>query len=97
MADAESSNDVRDQRSGDRQGDDVALIRSAATQLRGRVARHRAEPVGEYAQFGAATLLDAIAVAIADGDPVAPEVRVRAVELARHVHAYPPPEPTGDA
>lgn len=62
--------------------------------LRERIPQHLAGPLGEYALFGTAKLLEAIAAALDHGDAVCWEVRTSALEIARHVHTYPPPEPT---
>ena len=78
-------------------GADSAALHAAAGTLRAGIPHHQSGPLGEYALFGTAKLLDAIAVALDHGDDVRGEIRTSALEIAHHVRTYPPPEAPGES
>jgi hypothetical protein len=69
--------------------EDAVLWRTAADELRRRPSGGRGDP-GQYALYGLARLLDALAGSAERGDDLRDEVVSAAVELARHIHRYVP-------
>jgi hypothetical protein len=67
----------------------AARWRAAATDLRRRPAGGAHDP-GEYALFGVARLLDALAESLERGDVLRDEVLSAADDLSRHIYHYVP-------
>ncbi len=88
--------DNDEQGSDTERGEDSAALHAAAKTLRARIPRHGSGPLGEYALFGTAKLLDAVAAALDHGDEVWGEIRTSALEVAHHVRTHPSPAPQID-
>lgn len=73
---------------------DPALLVEAAQRLRlgVRAGVYRSQPPGEYAMFGVARLLDAIAFSMQTEGATHPRVVSGATEVAHHVLTYVPAE-----
>lgn len=69
--------------------ENAVLWRTAADELRRRPSGGHNDP-GQYALYGIARLLDALASSAERGDELRQEVVSAAVELARHIHRYVP-------
>jgi hypothetical protein len=74
---------------------DPALLVEAAQRLRLgiRAGVYRSQPPGEYAMFGVARLLDAIAFSMHVEGATHPRVVTGATEVAHHVLTYVPADP----
>jgi hypothetical protein len=72
----------------------AAELREAAGTLRSLVPRFRGGPISEFVPLSIAKLIDAVADSIANNRPVSHSIVTSALEIARHLHSYPPDPPS---
>ena len=72
----------------------AAELREAAKTLRSLVPHFRGGPIGEFVPLSIAKLIDAVADSIANNKTVSDSIVTSALEIARHLHSYPPDSPS---